>query len=152
MKIRKAIKKDCGDSNLPRKFERWKKDHHESIGELVYSAFHPLDRSFFENEVAYIVFIEDEDGFFGAEAGRMDADDEMKEHYSEAKKTMRPDGFLSMSIFLIESSTGKRSDYGLEITELGNDRTDSTLWILIEDARYAKDVQVEIFARLNKVE
>ena len=152
MKIRKAIKKDCGDSNLPRKFERWKKDHHESIGELVYSAFHPLDRSFFENEVAYIVFIEDEDGFFGAEAGRMDADDEMKEHYSEAKKTMRPDGFLSMSIFLIESSTGKRTNDGLDFTQLGNDRTDSTLEILVDDARHAKDVQKDIINMMNGVE
>ena len=145
--MRKRVKKDSGDKNLPRKFERWEEEHFALVNAIRTSLFYPMDRNDFENSVGLIVFQEHKDGFLVIGVGRNPATDEDKEHYSEAKRLSS--GFMSMSKYEIESSSGKRTDLGLAIIGYGDDRSDSTLAGLNENARTVHEGREEVVAMLN---
>jgi hypothetical protein len=60
---RDAVMQDCGDEDLPRKFEARKKENHELVSNLVRSVFHPVDRVRLRNYVANIKLEEINGGF-----------------------------------------------------------------------------------------
>ena len=146
VKIRKAAKKDSGDKNLPRKFERWNEKHYVLVRDLLSSLYHALERSSFEHTVAYILFKEYGNGFRVKSIGRMAADDEAESLFSGAKERMAADDVLGISAFFIESASGKLSNTGLDVDALVKE---SDFPLMVERAKRAKDRQEDIIKTLN---
>ena len=117
MRIRKAAKKDCGDKNLPRKFERWEEENHKLVTDLRISYFHPLKMSDLDKVIVEMKFKEKGDGFI---VSSIDISS-VTQHLSalHAKAMRQNPGIVCMSTFVFESeASGKQCNSGIHFSML----------------------------------